>query len=253
MNLKEFVALGAEEAVCYDFKREVFNLRNIPYNSERIINFILYTGNFYNDDCDRLPLTLEVYQSLWANGYNYWDIEDQKEFVKSNGETMNSFKTSYRKISNGKFYHDNSLINEFSVLTHTLGNFMPVYAEKKDKSNWSSPFNKGRYPHTYDYWDLTLKDIKNYYEGKNDKDYIRESERWLASFKDWPNFIEKNFLLSFLEDDSDSSSNPKEFWEGHFNTRTKPNQEQLHEFLTFANSAIKKRGLQMYNELALKI
>ena len=39
--LKDFLSLEKEEAVNYDFKREVFKKRGLEYNNENMINNIL--------------------------------------------------------------------------------------------------------------------------------------------------------------------------------------------------------------------
>jgi len=256
MNLKEFVELGESKAVSYDFKKEIFESRNIHYSDNEILNLILYKGNydFYYDDCDRLALTLEIYEKLWESSFNFWDIENHREFVKANGETMNSFNTTYKALYKDKFVYNDKELNEFSIMTHTLGNFIPVYVKKTSKNSWSSPFNGPRYIFTLDYWDITLLDIKKYYDEDLTPSYIKNSERWLESFGSWENFIERNYLQSFLEDDKDTSSNPKEFWKGHFERRkTPPNKTQAYEFLKFVYSAIKKRGNLMYSVLKSKL
>ena len=44
--LKDFLSLEKEEAVNYDFKREVFKKRGLEYNNENMINnILLYKSN----------------------------------------------------------------------------------------------------------------------------------------------------------------------------------------------------------------
>lgn len=253
MNLDEFANLDKETAVNYDFKKIIFNARHIPYQNEILLNFILYKGNggFFNDDCDRLPLALEIYKCLWGTKYKLWSDSTQIDFVPENGETMNSFVTSYKSIHTNCYVYNKPLIEKFSILTHTLGNFLPVYVElKSGNKHWVSPFNAPRYNFTLDYWDTTLKDIKNYYDKNNPPQYILNSKAWLDSFTNWEGFVTSNFLEDFLINDKDPTSEPVEFWEGHFTKRkTRPNNIQLYKFLNFVNHAITARGNRMYDAL----
>ncbi|MFP7228845.1 hypothetical protein SFB99_11550 [Bacillus altitudinis] len=84
------------------------------------------------------------------------------------------------------------------------------------------------------------------------KKYIIESAKWILSFKTWPNFVEKNFLQSFLENPKDLTSEPKEFWRNHFKgTVSTKDENNLSEFLTFVNQAILERSSLIYKQLKL--
>ncbi|PCK20005.1 hypothetical protein CEY02_15825 [Bacillus pumilus] len=274
MTFDELMKLSEEEFINYDFKKEIFNLRHLKYDENNpIANIILYKGNIYGSlsDCDRLPLILEIYKRLWGNEFEFWNTK-QTDFVEANGETMNSFVTPYKALYKETYNLSNPLFNEYAILTHTVGNFIPVYAIEKDK-NWSSPFNIKRYSSTYDYWDITLNHIKvilNDVEDSNEsienffkilqnsnsvkyKKYIIESAKWILSFNTWPNFVEKNFLQSFLENPKDLTSEPKEFWRKHFKeTVSTKDENNLIEFLTFVNNAIKERSSLIYKQLHSK-
>ncbi|MES9721627.1 hypothetical protein ABWK17_12985, partial [Bacillus altitudinis] len=74
----------------------------------------------------------------------------------------------------------------------------------------------------------------------------------ILSFKTWPNFVEKNFLQSFLENPKDLTSEPKEFWRNHFKeTVSTKDENNLSEFLTFVNQAILERSSLIYKQLKL--
>lgn len=283
MKLEKLINSTTEdEFVNYDFKKEIFDLRQLPYNNENhILNMILYKGNIYGaqSDCDRLPLTLELYNKLWGNEYKFWDTK-QTEFVEANGETMNSFVTPYKSIYKENYDFSNSstskLFNEYAKLTHTIGNFIPVYAIKGER--WASPFNQARARAVGDYWDLTLYHIKIFFDLKKKKDmsnesfsdylsnlkrddikdeewiltkaYIVNSKEWLLSYNTWENFIEMNFLQNFLVDPNTLSSEPKEFWKGHFTGKINTqNEKDIINFLTFVNNAIQKRSSLIYKAL----
>ncbi|MFP7235901.1 hypothetical protein [Bacillus altitudinis] len=273
MTFDELMELSEEEFINYDFKREVFDLRNLIYDEKNpIANIILYKGNIYGSqsDCDRLPLTLEIYKRLWGNQFEFWNTK-QTDFVEANGETMNSFVTPYKAFYKETYDLSNPIFKDYAKLTHTVGNFIPVYAIKNNK-NCFSPFNSKRYKSTYDYWDLTLNHIKvilNDFMNSNDsieiflentmnnntfkyKKYIIESAKWILSFKTLPNFVEKNFLQSFLENPKDLTSEPKEFWRNHFKgTVSTKDENNLSEFLTFVNQAILERSSLIYKQLKL--
>ncbi|MBU8637713.1 hypothetical protein [Bacillus pumilus] len=273
MTFDELLELSEEDFINYDFKREIFDLRNLTYDENNpIANMILYKGNIYGSrsDCDRLPLTLEIYKSLWGNEFIFWDTKETN-FVEGNGETMNSFVTPYKAFYKETYNLSNPHFKEYAKLTHTVGNFIPVYAIK-NKKRWFSPFNSKRYSSTYDYWDISLNQIKiilDDFENSNDSienflenpfyngsvkyaKYIFESAKWILSFNTWPKFVEKNFLQSFLENPKDLSSNPKEFWNNHFKgTVSTKDEDNLIEFLIFVNKAIQERSSLIYKQLHL--
>lgn len=274
MTFDELMKLSEEEFINYDFKREIFHLRDLIYDENNpIVNMILYKGNIYGSqsDCDRLPLTLDIYKRLWGNEFEFWNTK-QTDFVEANGETMNSFVTPYKAFYKETYNLSNPVFKDYAKLTHTVGNFIPVYAIK-NKKNWFSPFNSKRYRSTYDYWDLTLKHIKEFlndFEDSHDsiknflettlndnsfkyKKYILESAQWILSFNTWSNFVEKNFLQSFLEDPKDLTSEPKEFWHNHFKgTVSTQDETKLIEFLNIVNQAILERSSLIYKQLHLK-
>lgn len=103
----------------------------------------------------------------------------------------------------------------FIEVYHTVGNFLPV----------PKGFNVARsgYFGSHDYWDLTLMKIKEYYDTKaavggfgdpfmNPAIKVMEllhcsNEvicccRWLNSFAGWEDFICKNFLQDFVDEDN---------------------------------------------------
>lgn len=267
--LKDFLSLEKEEAVNYDFKREVFKKRGLEYNNENMINnILLYKGNIFQSegDCDRIDLTLDIYNKLWKKQlekYCYFDDSLQKEFIPVNGETMNSFTRIYKiyteiVIGNGKYEFNNTELNRFAKLTHSLGNFIPVCANIS-KGRHSSPFNSGRNLGAYDYWDLTMWDIKNHLDRNNNAlmeetyqyKYIKNSSYWLNSYKNWNEFCKSNYLDNWASNEAIKNNI---YWESHIQKRQdvkflKNDIDKFNLILKKINDLILYRGRIMYDEL----
>lgn len=213
-----------------------------------------------------------------------------KNGIELIGDTMNSFKTSVNeylrknypfptKWGNWESYLfensdkvDTSIFSEFIKVNHTIGNFIPVPKE----------FNVSRYCLTKDFWDITLLGIWKWYlsgeknhrnnellkkiiGGKEQLDNVNICSKWLNEcFRDWDDFIEKNYLQSFV---SGSSNRPIELWDGHLyedktdkiiknikklpvklNTKGLEN-EQFKQFFSRATDAIKTRGNNIVRKL----
>ena len=120
---------------------------------------------------------------------------------------------------------NNEELEKFVRSYHTIGNFMPIPV--------GSNVPRGKSSKIHDYLDLTLLYIYNYYmkndykgisyilnQIKNDKWLERTDVKlyieWLNDFgkgeEGWHNFIEKNYLEAFVNEDYF----PKELWQGHF-------------------------------------
>lgn len=271
-ELEDFLALGKEAAVNYDFKREIFKRRGIAYQPEKMIdNIIRYKGNIFlgESDCDRIKLTLAIYNTLWSTQlthYSYFDEMTVTEFLPVNGETMNSFTTIYKIYTTimhneEKYLYENAELNRFARLTHSIGNFIPVYALNEKKS----PFNSGRNRGTNDYWDLTMLDIKRYLEHHANPEldrgynyaYIEQSRKWLDSFHTFDEFCEQNFLDDWKAQNECDWNNEHLFWESHHLNRRKvdffKDDSALYDsVLKKINDSIIQRGEKMYDALLQK-
>ena len=145
---------------------------------------------------------------------------------------------------------------------YTLGNFLPIPPQFQPRGTSSLK----------DYWDLTLVCIYNYYMQKGHpvdmeefhhpiigKPYtlewmvgaknLAQCEKWLSFFPSWKDFVEKNFLESFVED---SYGPPKPLWERHFIGPVLPEEGQFQDFFTNAANWIEKRGKAMADALRKK-
>lgn len=188
------------------------------------------------------------------------------------GESMNSFKTTftkdivstedYRKIYkrikidvNGfldkqydvllkdKNYLQFKIINEneseiekFACLTHTIGNFI-VLPYKINTTRGSSRYFR-------DYWDITLQSIYDLFKSIGDDGMTA-----------WKSFIEKYYLQPFVNHDETYSVG--ELWTGHFNTDVYPTKnEDFKQFYQNTNLLIEERGKwltkELYNKLQLQ-
>ena len=111
-------------------------------------------------------------------------------------------------------------MRKFLDLCHTIGNYCPIPID------FNNP-RSGRYG-KYDYWDLTLQKIKEYYDKKiSDNEYDGEKElgkellhgrgnmatckEWLDYFGSWEEFIKQNYMQDYINDKYDIVP----FWENH--------------------------------------
>ncbi|PFI25789.1 hypothetical protein COI53_28515 [Bacillus thuringiensis] len=160
---------------------------------------------------------------------------------------------------------------EFLDSVYYLSNFSPV----------CRGFNLGRAAKTADNFFIALDKIFLYFQLKNNgasnlelkevlstflgesrlfgKVYLTEEEviasvmNWLNFFGSYKEFIEKYCFQSFLEDPYNSSSKPKELWNGLFDgTKLQPSKEEFISCIEFMTNAIKERGVNMYEIFELK-
>jgi|GEM_PF-3801830 len=166
-----------------------------------------------------------------------------------------------------KFFKDNKDyisvsedMKEFMLLYNTVGNMLPVpiIPGVKCSSFNSSRSNCGK----FDYADLMLVAIFNWYV-KNDLntrsfDHTDDSDlkkllqsnkyaiyickKWLVHFKNWDNFVERNYLQAFIKGDS----RPMMLWSNHsFENPIPKSLEEIKEFLRNVNKMIEERGMSM--------
>lgn len=108
-----------------------------------------------------------------------------------------------------KIVKEDENVYNFLSYYHTLGNFIPVpIGFNVSRSNY------GR----HDYWDLTLKKIKDWYDNSNDLEkqnkivlellhnnvkYVNNCTKWLEYFETWVNFIDVNYLKNYIDDNDE--------------------------------------------------
>lgn len=220
-------------------------------------------------------LLQKIYVLLWDEKMLANFCRDTKK-NRYQGETLNSANTTLFKLTGFgiktsviKYFGErekfsaikNTNFKDFVSVYHTLGNFMPVPVDcNSPRGSINSPVR--------DHWDLTLKCIKLYYETKNlewvekivGKEYKTVYAKWLDSFGDWENFVNKNYLHAFVED---GTLYPKELWAGHFEnwenggcsakSALPKTQDQCNEYFENATNLIKKRTVHMLKALEEKL
>ncbi len=251
-------------------------------------NFKLY-GHIGDPDSES-SLLQNIYSLLWP------EIKEQKkEYMVNKSEwtysdtmisvqtTLNNYvgkqlpevfkKYGVKRISNKmciELYESDSafrkLLDEsedlahFINVYHTLGNYIPV----------SFGFNIARsgFCGSYDYWDLTLMKIKEYYDAKIAQSgygeflVIPELKimellhcdrevicccKWLNSFEGgWEDFINQNFLQDFV----DANNQPIPLCKGH--SWDCPQVQNFDEFFKNSWQCIEKRSGRMIEMLKKK-
>lgn len=226
-------------------------------------------------DCDSCDLAKDVYRLLWSEAIN--DCENST-IDGQHGDTMTSLQHSLnlafelieteedrKKYFKGKkvslayqiellfctddFMSRASKINgleSFARLYHTVGNMIPVPPMfNTSRSNFGAD----------DYWDVTLTKIKKWYDthdntviaellhksNANDKAVLL-CEKWLSWFGSWSEFIAKNYLDDFVDDQKIEP------------IRFKPDTaNDVKAFFEVCSSLIEKRGKRMVEELKSRV
>lgn len=157
---------------------------------------------------------------------------------------------------------DNKELEHFISVYHTLGNYCPV----------PDGFNKARSGtgcvSNYDYWDLTLMKIKSYFclrqkqeisEAKGEiisllHNHCEKKENvfsWLDEYKNWDEFVEKNFFQDYVDKNLEVIPLCKgHSWENGCNKISKPD---YNEFFKNIWTRIEARTYRMLNALKEKI
>lgn len=229
-------------------------------------------------DCDRCGLMKTIYKTLWADAVGN---KDRSRISGERGDTMTSFQTVLNlAIKQADEAHPFGLrragaysqnyctalycaerdfcerigkvpgLRDFAARVHTIGNFLPVpvgfncaragVQTKGDLSLW------------HDYWDLTLMEIKSWYDADGDsrdavlwellhssRDDMEGTRQWLSYFETWERFIKENYMQDFISD----SGTPIPFCAGHDWEHPVPGD--LAAFFETAAELIEKRGKRM--------
>lgn len=144
---------------------------------------------------------------------------------------------------------------------HMLGNYCPVPRH----------FNSARSAYAvYDYWDLTLLKIQEYYKNRDREDEVWKilgeellhgsgnalaCKLWLDYFGSWENFIEKNYMQDFVKkENSEDDYKVRLFFDGHsWNEPTPKGSEEFINLFKNASEMIEKRTLRIIDALRDKI
>jgi len=256
--------------VDYDFKNEA-PWKDVRTETDPILKFRRYRNNNADKDsnikfdCDNsngtCSLTDSIYSRLWGWSYesrNKIPSQISKSLSERWGyfgsDTMNSFATTYSqatKIYNGdveKTNH-NAFLRRFASLTHSVGNFtlVPVLLNGSDQKSFNQyrGYNSenGKY-FVYDYFDLSLKLIKestdsatfeSYIDTFYLNDYVDENYNIIPLFKGHK---------EILKEENISLANPDRF--------LPKNEAELNEYLKNVIKAIESRGRTIVLELEKK-
>ena len=264
-NLEEFVKGDnkLESLITYDFKFEApwEEVRNEKHPIKRFLNYKNYNKGNRKFDCDNsngsCSLTDSIYYNLWGWSYkNRFTIpENLKEKLgihwnRMGSDTMNSFSTTYGQAlkiysQDSNAVNSNMYIQKFASLTHSIGNFTLVpfkLDEQKNKKSFNQyrGANFGRY-FVYDYFDLSLKLIKENVSDSIFKSYI--DTFYLNVYVDQHYNIKPLFKRheEFLTKENISLENPKKFLPA--------DETELNEYLENVIESIESRGKRMIEAL----
>lgn len=149
-------------------------------------------------------------------------------------------------------------VYEYIRVNDTVGNFIPVPFISGNEGEFNRPRGTGN---SYDFWDLAILCIYNFYsdpKGETDKEHTLEwllsskknadlCRKWLGMYETWDNFIEQNFMQDFVNQEEAHYGKPKELWMGHFKDSViMPNDsKQYTEFFTNASALIHARSIRI--------
>ncbi len=202
-----------KKLITYDFKEEI--LKN-EYNNIFLTNIFLYDNKKDKKDCDRIPLTYEIYKNLW-NDFKLINYRNRLKDCKSNiiydGDTMNSFTKIFQTLDNIKNNNEYKEWKKEKSITRTSrknrAEYILTAMKEKNRKKYINLFSKhfsqfAKNTHTIgnfiplpvdgknslntrrnnsplnDYWDIALECIKLYYYDKKEnhlKNYIDNSTK----------------------------------------------------------------------------
>ena len=240
-NKKDFIEQfdNLESLAIFDFKRLIDDINYTYDENNNIKNFLNYRF-LEKYDCDKIYGKIFGYDrtdtlnSYWTIFKKYIQVVLNNEFDLENNELKKQYIDKYKKeysfdLSSKKIWcihlinmiKENNIsfdkeLTDFSKLVHTIGNFIGV----------PKGFNVNRYANTFDYMDLTLLCIYNWYITNSDfwlelllnnnREAIQNTKEWLSSYTYWLDFVVQNNLVSYVNDENDDYK-PKEFFHNHFN------------------------------------
>ncbi|MCK8487070.1 hypothetical protein M0651_07805 [Paenibacillus sp. MBLB2552] len=246
--------------ITYDFKNED-PCEEVRDEKDPFRKFELYKNSKSNFDCDSSKLAYRIYKLLWGWNYrNRFSIPDNlkgkleaTKWERLGPDTMNSFLTTYNHAC--KIYsqdhdkvRDNYSLKKFASLTHSIGNFTLVPFKLDFRQDVKS-FNQNRGWHgseyfVYDYFDLSLKLIKETVSETGFKAYI--DTFYLNDYVDHKYDIIPLFRghVELLKEDKLLLENPNRF--------LPTTEAELIEYLRNVLEKIESRGIRIVKELLNK-
>lgn len=265
LSIENFINSGnsLENFINYDFKSESpwDDLRREGNSIQRFHIYKKYNKGNTKFDCDNsngtCPLTDDFFKKLW--NWSYKDRYSVPPALKSKfglnwsrfgPDTMNSFLTTYKQAltiygNDASKAHNNIYLNRFAALTHSIGNFtlipFKLNPEEDEKSfNQYRGANFGKY-FVLDYFDLSLKIIKENVKESVFKDYI---DTFLLN-----DYVDKDYNIKplfkghqeFLNSNKLSLDNPMKF--------LPQSEDELNEYLSNVNFNIESRSKRIISAL----
>ena len=297
MNKEVEKLLNEQSLYYYDLLNET--MHDIPdiENKAPLVKYIEYKRNGNTHDPDsKSEILQEIYKLLWGDLCSQWFMQKkngricsdnmtsaqnfvnqamkkeaflQKDKYKECRENKQKYSTNfmikvYEKDKKEKDKELTELFNEYNLNTlirvyHTIGNYCPV-------PRFFNPARAGYMNADYDFWDLTLMKIKEYYDAdrnlENDSRIIYDElfktkknplpcKAWLDYFGSWEKFIDSNFFDDYVDDDY----NVIPFWTGHgWDSKGFPDKKnELKDAVKAVKQRILLRGIKIECKLWEKI
>ena len=213
-------------------------------------NLKSYMSDLENDSVIARELERETMNSFWSTLKFTWQICNNKELSTRGYPTKSVLKadimqkeryTEFTKeiTENGEIYSE---LFRFAILSHSIGNFTMLVNPNKEKFPYG--FNPGRAIITNDYWDLSLKLMKN--ELNNNelfKAYINTFD-----LNDYIKEVDNDYeIVDLFESDLEKGDDGIKILICD-NARL-PDRDQLIRFLKNVNKQILDRGIRMVEKL----
>ncbi|KYG33899.1 hypothetical protein [Alkalihalobacillus trypoxylicola] len=221
-------------------------------------------------DCDNSNGTCDfvdsIYKELWGWSFrNRMNLPSElytkfnNDWDRLGSDTMNSFSTIYRQAikinsDNKSSVKQNKHLQKFATLTHTIGN-LTLVPFKIDFENDKKSFNQYRgfrgnetnKYFVYDFFDLSLKMIKENVDPQTFKEYIE-----IFYLQDFVN-MDDNYSIKpllkkhkpLLAQNKMSLDKPESFLPDH--------NDELNEYLINVNKLIMQRSNRLVNALKNKL
>lgn len=291
MNKEVEKLLNEQSLYYYDLLNET--MHDIPdiENKAPLVKYIEYKRNGNTHDPDsKSNILQEIYKLLWGDLCDKWFMQpsericSDKRICSDNMTSAQNFvnqamKTEklpkekgqkhYSKKSMLKYYDNKKSqmrelfksygLDELVSVYHTIGNYCPV-------PRFFNSARAGYMNADYDFWDLTLMKIKEYYDPESDPekkssiiyDELFKTRKnplpckaWLDYFGSWKKFVNNNFFNSYVDDDY----NVIPFWVGHSwkNIGLPENKKEFKKAVENIRQRIILRGLKIECKLWEKI
>lgn len=165
--------------------------------------------------------------------------------------------SQYETVASNLNLKANEDLKHFISVYHTLGNYSPV----------PTGFNVARSGGgAYDYWDLTLMKIKNYFDLRKEPqtkiagginqiasllhcEEIINCLRWLDGYESWKEFVEENFFQDYVDENWEVIP----FCKGHSWENGCNKISDYDEFFRNVWTRIEKRTIKMIQALKEKV